>query len=285
MNEPEYQVALSFAGEQRAYVEEVARHLQAKAIGVFYDGFETARLWGKSGAEIFTDVYGHQAGYVVMFISKAYVRKVWPRVERRAAISRMIAEDREYVLPVRFDDTPVPGLPEDMIYLRADDYTPASLAALIAEKLGVRPLARKASDVPPPRMTALTGEVSFDYSSHNGRYVIGSRELAFETKWTKASNQRIYVYNDPPSINGVAVCHGVGTISQVHQAATLDYTSRSRTPALGEVLVLRNVFGIYAAIAVLAIKDNTRGDERDELRFRYAIQANGSDNFAEFIGI
>ena len=139
----------------------------------------------------------HQAGYVVMFISEAYVTKSWPRLERRAALSRMSTEDCEFVLPVRFDDTPVPGLPEDTLYLNADDYTPAALAALIAEKLGVRPFAGKASDVPPPRMTSLTGEVVFDYSSHNGRYAIGSGELAFETKWSKASNKRIYVLKRP----------------------------------------------------------------------------------------
>ena len=285
MNEQEYQVALSFAGEQRSYVEEVARHLQAKAIGVFYDGFEKVRLWGTNGAKTFADVFEHKAGYVVMFISHAYVTKRWTQLEREAALRRMITEDREYVLPVRFDDTPVPGLPETTIYEKADDYTPAALAALIAEKLGVQPFAGKASDVPPPRMTSLTGEVVFDYSSYNGKYLIGSGELAFETKWTKASNKSIHVYNDQPSINGIAVCDRAETISQVNQAATLDYTSRSRTPALGNIVVLRNVSGFYAAIRVLAIKHKIRGDDKDELRFRYAIEATGSDDFAGFIGI
>ena len=50
MTGPKYQVALSFAGEQRDYVEEVARHLQSRSIDVFYDGFEKVGLWGRSGA-------------------------------------------------------------------------------------------------------------------------------------------------------------------------------------------------------------------------------------------
>ena len=285
MKEPEYQVALSFAGEQRPYVDEVAWRLRAKAIRVFYDDFEKVRLWGTSGAETFTDVFEHKAQCVVMFISEAYATKKWPRHERRAALSRMIREDREYVLPVRFDDTPLPGLPTDMLYLKADDYSPAALASLIAQKLGVQPFAGKASDVPPPRTTSLTGEVVFDYSSHNGRYQIGYDELAFETRWSKASNERIYVLNDPPSIDGVAVCREAETISKVNEAEALDYTSRHQTPALGEIVVLRNVSGFYAAIKVLDIKDNTRGDARDQLRFRYAIQANGSDDFTGFIGL
>ena len=31
--------------------------------------------------------------------------------------SRMIEDEREYILPVRLDDTPVLGLREDMIFL------------------------------------------------------------------------------------------------------------------------------------------------------------------------
>ena len=61
---------------------------------------------------------------------------------------------------------------------------------------------------------------------------------------------------------------------------SLDYTSRVRTPLAGQIVVFRNVAGFYAAVEVLGVKDDTRGDDSDELRFRYAIQPNGSDNFA-----
>ena len=40
MKGTKYQVALSFAGEQRDYVEDVALHLRNRSIAVFYDGFE-----------------------------------------------------------------------------------------------------------------------------------------------------------------------------------------------------------------------------------------------------
>ena len=81
MENREYQVALSFAGEQRGYVEEVARILAAKSIDVFYDGFEQPRLWGKDGTEIFHEVFAEKATYVVMFISAAYASKAWTRHE------------------------------------------------------------------------------------------------------------------------------------------------------------------------------------------------------------
>ena len=44
----EYDVALSFAGEDREYVEEVARILKAAGVKVFYDKFETVQLWGRN---------------------------------------------------------------------------------------------------------------------------------------------------------------------------------------------------------------------------------------------
>ncbi|MDE2875058.1 MAG: TIR domain-containing protein [Gemmatimonadota bacterium] len=282
---PRYQVALSFAGEQRDYVEEVARHLQSRSIAVFYDGFEEVGLWGRSGVEAFHAAFAEQSAYVVMFISEAYVSKAWPSHERRSALSRMIEEEDQYILPVRFDDTRVPGLPADTLYLSAHDYTTAQLATMIAQKLGVQPFAGKASEVPPPRMTSPTGEVVFDYSSFDGRYVIGSGVLEFETKWTKASDTSIHVYNDPTSIHGVALARRCASISQVQDASSLDYTSRTRTPSLGQIVVLRNTGGFYAALQVLGIKDDSRLDDRDEIRFRYAIQSDGSADFAEFVDL
>ena len=276
----QYEVALSFAGEQREYVESVARVLDSRGIPIFYDGFERIDLWGRDLAEEFHEVFAHRAALAVMFISKEYVEKSWPRHERRSILSRAIQERTEYVLPVRFDDTVVPGMPSTVKYERADDHTPEKLAAMIAEKLGIQPFAGKASNVPAPRMTSLTGEVVFDYSSYNGRFIIGREQLEFETMWTKASNTNIYVYNESSSINGVALAPSSPYIRDVVDAESLDYTSRVRSPRVGQVVVLRNIHSFYAALHILNIKDDSQGDDRDELRFRYAIQTNGTDSFS-----
>ena len=277
-----YQVALSFAGKQRGYVEEVARHLLAKSIAVFYDGFETAFLWGKDGAEVFHEAFAERSAYVVMFISSAYAKGPWTRHERRSAMARMIREDKEFVLPVRFDDTPIPGLPDSTLYVSVANNSPAQLASLIAEKLGISAFDGKASDVPAPRMISPIGEVVFNYSNFNGRYVIGSGTVEFETMWTKGSNKSIYVYNDSDSINGVAVARRFNSIYEITDAAKLDYTSRYRSPAVGQIVILRNRNGFYAAMQILEIKDDTRDNEKDELRFRYAIQTDGTEDFTKF---
>ena len=275
-----YEVALSFAGEQRGYVEAVALTVQARGVAVFYDRFENVRLWGMDLAEEFQRIYEHGSGKVVMFVSEEYVDKYWTRHERRSAISRHMEEDEEYVLVVRFDSTEVPGLPGTGGHLPAAEYSPFELSAMIVEKLCVPPFRGKASDVPPPTSKSFAGEASFDYSSFDGRYVIGRGHLEFETDWSKASGTEIHVYNAPPSIFGVALAPpNVRRIADLSDAASLDFTSRARTPGLGQIVVFQNRYGFYAAVQVLSIKDDTRGDAFDELRMCYAMQPDGSADF------
>ena len=279
----QYEVALSFAGEQRCYVEQVARSLQSRGISVFYDHFEKEHLWGRHAAAELQEIYEERSDFAVMFISKQYVEKAWPRHERHSILSRAARESTEFILPVRFDDTVVPGLTGDTIFLHAKDHSPAEISALIMEKLGVGRFEGKASQVPPPRMTSLSGEAVFDYSNYDGRYVIGRGILEFETRWTKASNTSVRVYNDPPSINGIALApRELATIAHVVNAQSLNYTSRVRTPCIGQIVLFRNTHGIYSAVQLLAIKNAIRGDDCNELRFRYVIQPDGSGDFSRF---
>lgn len=132
----EYDVALSFASEQRWYVEAVAQALGDWGVSVFYDRYETAELWGHDGIERFAEIYGKTAFRVVMFISKAYVTKAWTSVERRAALGRLLIEpNANHILPVRFDDVEVPGLPPQQIFQQAEDLGPLELAELVVAAL------------------------------------------------------------------------------------------------------------------------------------------------------
>jgi hypothetical protein len=279
-----FQVALSFAGEQRDYVREVARALAARHIAVFYDEFQANALWGKDGAEHFHQIYSQDARYVVMFISAAYVAKAWTRHERRAAISRQMKEDAEYILPVRFDDSEVPGLSDTLQYLTADRFTPAELAIEIANKVGVPPTSGKASDIPAPASGAMSGEVTFDYGAFNGRYVIGAGATEFETHWSKASDTSIHLYNDPPSIHGIAIARGATGIEQISDASGYDFTSRARTFRTGEIAILRNTNGFYAAVQILRVEDDSRGATSDALTMRYIILPDGERDFTSQIG-
>ena len=275
-----YQVALSFAGQQRPYVERVAKGLYSVGVKVFYDEFETVTLWGKDGAEYFHEVYANDTSAVVIFVSRDYENGIWTRHEKRSALSRALHERQEYILPVRFDDTELSGIPSTTIYLSAQKFGPEEIASLILRKIGFSILDQKASDVPPPSMTAMSGEVEFDYSSFNGRFILGSGAARFETKWSKASDHSIHIYNDPDTIHGVAIAKGATEIAHVRSATNFDFTSRARCPEVGEVVVLRNTSGLYAAIKILNIADDRRDAPRDSLRFAYLIQSSGTDSFS-----
>ena len=73
----EFDVALSFAGEDRATVEKFARLLDTRNIKYFYDEAESYDLWGKDLIAHLADVYENRARYCVMFISKHYPLKRW----------------------------------------------------------------------------------------------------------------------------------------------------------------------------------------------------------------
>lgn len=130
----EYTVALSYASEQGGYVEEVAQILRQKGVKVFYDRFEEARLWGMDLVDRFQKVYSVGSRWCMMFISKDYVRKAWPLQERQFALDRQLSEHGNYILPIRFDDSEVPGLSTSIHYINANKKTPIRLVELFLEK-------------------------------------------------------------------------------------------------------------------------------------------------------
>src|SRR5215813_13480167 len=107
-DEPRYDVALSFAGEDRLYVEKVAFALRNEGVKIFYDDYEKVTLWGRDLYAHLDWVYRGASRYCVVFISRHYAEKVWTNHERASAQARALIENQEYVLPARFDDTEVP---------------------------------------------------------------------------------------------------------------------------------------------------------------------------------
>lgn len=130
-----YDVALSFAGEQREFVERVADLLRARGVRVFYDRYEQVDLWGKNLYDHLADVYENQAKLVLIFASADYAAKAWTNHERQSAQARALHAKGEYVLPARFDDTEIPGIPGTVGYVDLRHTTAEQLVDLIVEKL------------------------------------------------------------------------------------------------------------------------------------------------------
>ena len=130
-----YDVVLSFAGEDRKYVEAVANNLQSSNIKVFYDKFEQVNLWGKDLYVHLDEVYRNKARFCVMFISENYRNKNWTNHERESAQARAFQENEEYILPARFDDTEIPGVRPTVAYVSLRNLTPQKFAQKILQKL------------------------------------------------------------------------------------------------------------------------------------------------------
>jgi hypothetical protein len=128
-----YDVALSFAGEQRTYVSAVAAVLRDGGASVFYDDF--ADLWGKDLTKEFERVFRSASRFIVIFVSNAYVQKAWPNLERQHALAGRIERMDDSVLPARFDPIELPGLPSTVGYLDIGKRSPQELAALVLAKL------------------------------------------------------------------------------------------------------------------------------------------------------
>ncbi len=132
----EYDVAVSFASEERKYVLEFVHELQDNNVTVFYDEFEEATVWGKDAYEYFTDIYRNKASYCVVFLSESYARKAWPTLELESAQERAYKENKEYILPVRFDDTEIPGIANTVFFLNANTRGPSDLCQSFLRKIG-----------------------------------------------------------------------------------------------------------------------------------------------------
>jgi len=131
----EYDIAMSFAGEQRDYVEAIVRGV-GDGVKVFYDEDEKAKLWGENLLDLLTDLYQNKARYVVMFVSAAYAERMWPNVERQSSMARAARQRTAYILPVRMDDTELPGLLPTVGYLDARHEGLSGIVEIIRQKLG-----------------------------------------------------------------------------------------------------------------------------------------------------
>lgn len=136
----EYEVALSFADEDRHIVDEVAKCLRSQDISVFYDDFEKVKTWGKNLHDYFQEIYSTKAKYCVMFISKYYAEKLWTNLERQTAQARALKEKQEYILPIRFDDTEIPGILTTIQHYDAKKKSSKDICEMIISKIRNTPL-------------------------------------------------------------------------------------------------------------------------------------------------
>lgn len=146
MGEPNdvYDLAVSFAGEQRYYVEQVVAHCAELGLSVLYDRDLSIELWGRNLITGLRRAYGgERARYVAPFLSREYLAKPYPMDEFRAMLVPALAKPDDYILPVLVGDVAVPPefLSPAVGFLRLEDFTPRELAGAFHQRVtGTAPL-------------------------------------------------------------------------------------------------------------------------------------------------
>lgn len=118
---------------------------------------------------------------------------------------------------------------------------------------------------------AKQGSFTFDYSNNDGKFTIGKDEYSFTTEWNKSSDRSIHAYSDSSNIDSIARIKAPCTLSKEKLTGEYDFSSRCRTPNIGDIIIWKNIFGNYAATQIIAISDDTRGANHDELTCEYVI--------------
>ena len=93
----QYDVTVSFAGEDRSTVEYIVKLLRHNGVRVFYDAWEQSELWGKDLYIYLDEIYRTAAQYCLIFVSENYIKKAWTKHELRSAQARAFEENSEYI--------------------------------------------------------------------------------------------------------------------------------------------------------------------------------------------
>lgn len=149
MEDKQYDIAVSFAGEQRDYVERVVAACKQRGLVVFYDRDKNNDWWGGNFIRQQRTVYSSRTRFFVPFISNEYLSRPIPMDEFSSAMMTAVKQGDGYILPVLMGNTTVPVdlLHPHVHYLRAEDYSPEALADALVRKIGS---ARDAGQAPTP---------------------------------------------------------------------------------------------------------------------------------------
>lgn len=131
-----FEVALSFPGEIRPLVEEVAGHLERRMgpNAYFYDNNYVSQLARPSLDTFLQGIYRDRAKLIVVFLSADYQRKDWCGIEFRA-IRGIIAERKnDRIMFVRTDDGAVDGVFNTDGYIDARKHGAEALPKFIHER-------------------------------------------------------------------------------------------------------------------------------------------------------
>lgn len=116
-------------------VEEFREELNSNGYSVFYDFDEQHKLWGENLRRKLSDVYAHEAQYMVVFLSKSYPEKDWTNFELDVGRDARTKRTSTYLLPLVVDDVHIVGLSKDVGYVDLRRHSVTEAAQLLIRKI------------------------------------------------------------------------------------------------------------------------------------------------------
>ncbi|MBB2191896.1 TIR domain-containing protein [Gluconacetobacter azotocaptans] len=130
-----WDVAVSFAGEDRKIVEGFREELNANGYTVFYDFDEQHKLWGENLRRKLSEVYAHDAQYMIVFLSKHYPEKDWTNFELEIGRDAKAKRTSTYLLPLVVDDINIVGLSKDVGYVDLRHHSVSEAVQILIRKI------------------------------------------------------------------------------------------------------------------------------------------------------
>lgn len=126
-----FDVAISYASEDREVAERIATELLGQGLKVFFDRELLGLTIGRNLEQRLHEIYAREADLCIMLLSTYYVRKKYTMLELQAALERHQASTTAFLVPIKLDDTHVPELPASLAYVHIDTDSQSSLQSVV----------------------------------------------------------------------------------------------------------------------------------------------------------
>jgi formylglycine-generating enzyme len=130
-----YDIAISVATEDKAVADRIAAALEKQKLRCYLYDEQNVEAWGEYVLKVSLAKYGAEAKFILLIVSKAFVKKYWTVVELQIA-QAFTKGQKPYILPLRIDDTRVDGIKYLGFVTWKDN--PEGVATMLKEKVQVR---------------------------------------------------------------------------------------------------------------------------------------------------
>jgi hypothetical protein len=135
----QFKVALSFSGEYRDYVKQVANELE-RVLGkdsYFFDENYKAQLAMPSMDLLLQNIYSKQSDLIVVFFGNSYQKKEWCGIEFSAIRELILHKQKNRIMYIKMDEGKVAGILNIDGYIDARTTTSTEIASCIKERLQI----------------------------------------------------------------------------------------------------------------------------------------------------